>query len=71
MIKKRTLVIDGKSIELELRQCACKGCDATFWTTLKCNQTICSRTCWEAVHFKPFFKVSMPVKKYPTKRKRN
>jgi hypothetical protein len=65
MIEKRILVIDGKTVILELRQCACQGCEATFWTTEKSNQSICSKACWEAVFFKPFFKVSLPKKKYP------
>lgn len=69
--RNKKVSVDKDSLELEKRVCALPKCQSSFWTMKGSKQSICSRTCWEAVFNRPFFKVVLPkAVKYGEKKAR-
>lgn len=65
---KRAVEIRGEKVQLELRLCANRGCNAEFWVSESSNQSICSGKCFEFTNHRPFWKQQMPpIRRYGDK----
>lgn len=56
----KSIIIDGKEVQLVLRHCQCERCTSFFFVLPDSLQTICSVKCWEITYEKRWDKNSMP-----------
>lgn len=66
----REIEIGGVFYLAELRVCANKGCESSFWALKGSPQSICSHKCWEFVNHRPFWRQPLPPVRLPGERRK-